>query len=129
MHVHWCPSIRCVSHEDSCQIEHSDIDLYGSPCTGSSHRGNMKGEDDKTSAPQLVHWSSADAKLLLAENVTTGQVHKLEEKALQERFHVRFLTTQPKHVGFLDCSRLRGWHIAAIQLQYSLCHVCASSAI
>lgn len=106
LYLYWCPSVRCVCHEDLCEIEHCDLDI-------SSNGG-------KTSPQQLVHWFSANSKLLISENMTTGEVHGLEKEALQERFDVRFVTTQPKHAGFSTCSRLRGWHIAAIQLQYIL---------
>lgn len=120
IHAH----VRCVCHQQECNVDEADIDIFGSPCTGSSHRGNMKGRDDPTSAPQLVHWHSARAKLLVAENVTTGQVHQLESDALKKNCHVHFIPTHPRDSGFRSCSRHRGWHIAATRFRYASCFFC-----
>ena len=46
-------SCRCSIHKAFCSMPTDlDLDVSGTPCTGSSHRGAMKGENDETSNPQ-----------------------------------------------------------------------------
>ena len=49
----WLDSSWCDVCQATCPLPTSiDLDVSGTPCTGSSHRGNMLGEDDHTSNPQ-----------------------------------------------------------------------------
>lgn len=57
-----CAASRCTLHNTLCpRADRVDINISGTPCTGSSTRGNGLGKQDHTSQPQQFDWSSLNA--------------------------------------------------------------------
>lgn len=108
----------CLKHNHDCWIPLVDIDISSIPCTDSSRQNpHPLGKEGKTARVGLTHWTwhqEAKTKMLLMENVLTGDIQKVTQDNLNERgFDAQLITTTPRDTGFGLNSRDRGYIGAA----------------